>query len=51
MRRRSSRNRADISSVKYGLIAVCISLAIATVLHGVGGKVKETLISGEQILN
>jgi Flp pilus assembly pilin Flp len=48
---RSSRSRSSTSSVKYGLIAVCISLAIATVLHGVGGKLKETLISGEVYLN
>lgn len=34
-----------VSSVKYGLIAACISLAIVTVMQGVGGKVRDTLLS------
>jgi len=35
------------SSVKYGLIAACISLAIVTVLHGVGPKFRDTLVAAE----
>jgi Flp pilus assembly pilin Flp len=39
------RDESGATSVKYGLIAVCISAAIATVLQGVGDKLKETLFS------
>jgi Flp pilus assembly pilin Flp len=33
------------TSVKYGLIAVCISAAIATVLTSIGYKLNEVLFS------
>ena len=36
-----------VGSVKYGLIAACISLAIVAVLQGIGGKVKDALAAGE----
>ena len=36
-------DEAGVSSVKYGLIAACISLAIVTVLHGVAPKVMDTV--------
>ena len=39
------RDESATTSVKYGLIAVCISAAIATVLQGVGDKLKETMFS------
>jgi Flp pilus assembly pilin Flp len=38
---------AATSSVKYGLIAASISLAIVTVLHGVGPKVRDVIIPAE----
>jgi Flp pilus assembly pilin Flp len=38
------RDETATTSIKYGLIAVCISAAIATVLQGVGDKLKETLL-------
>lgn len=40
-------DESGVSAVKYGLIAACISLAIVTVLQGVGGKVRDTLIARE----
>jgi Flp pilus assembly pilin Flp len=45
------RDESGTSSIKYGLIAVCISAAIATVLQGVGDKIKETLFSGPADFN
>lgn len=36
-------DEAGVSAVKYGLIAVCISLAIVTVLHGVAPKVRDAV--------
>jgi Flp pilus assembly pilin Flp len=41
--RRFLADEAGKSAEKYGLIAACISLAIVTVMHGVGGKLRETL--------
>ena len=38
-------DRSGTTSVKYGLIAVCISAAIATVLTGIGYKLNEVLFS------
>jgi pilus assembly protein Flp/PilA len=35
------RDETAATSVEYGLIAVCISMAIVTVLHGIGGKLKD----------
>jgi len=32
------RDESAVTSVKYGLIAACISLAIVTVLQGVGSR-------------
>jgi len=32
------RDEAGVTSVKYGLIAACISLSIVTVLQGVGTR-------------
>ena len=32
------RDESGVTSVKYGLIAACISLAIVTVLQGVGAR-------------
>jgi Flp pilus assembly pilin Flp len=40
------RDESATGSVKYGLIAVCISAAIATVLTGIGHKLNEVLFSG-----
>lgn len=34
------RDESGITSVKYGLIAACISLAIVTVLQGVGTRLR-----------
>lgn len=36
-------DESGAGSVEYGLIAVCISVAIVTVLQGVGGKLKDAL--------
>ncbi len=44
---RFAADESGASSVKYGLIAACISLAIVTVIQGVGGKVRDTLIAAE----
>lgn len=44
---RFAADESGASSVKYGLIAACISLAIVTVLQGVGPKLRDTLIAGE----
>jgi len=41
------RDEAGTSSVKYGLIAACISLAIVTVMHSVGPKLVGTLAAAE----
>ncbi|MCC6947474.1 MAG: Flp family type IVb pilin [Bradyrhizobiaceae bacterium] len=41
------RDEAGASSVKYGLIAACISMAIVTVLHSVGPKLVDTLAAAE----
>jgi Flp pilus assembly pilin Flp len=41
--RRFLQDESGASSVKYGLIAVCISAAIVTVLQGVGPKLLQTL--------
>ena len=35
---RFGRDESGVTSVKYGLIAACISLAIVTVLQGVGTR-------------
>ena len=43
---RFARNESGTTSIKYGLIAVCISAAIATVLTGIGYKLNEVLFSG-----
>lgn len=40
-------DEAGVSSVKYGLIAACISLAIVTVLHGVAPKVRDAVAATE----
>lgn len=40
-------DEAGTSSVKYGLIAACISLAIVTVLHGVAPKVRDAVAATE----
>jgi pilus assembly protein Flp/PilA len=40
------RDESGTTSIKYGLIAVCISAAIATVLTGIGHKLNEVLFSG-----
>jgi pilus assembly protein Flp/PilA len=40
------RDESGATSIKYGLIAVCISAAIATVLTGIGHKLNEVLFSG-----
>ena len=40
------RDKSGTTSIKYGLIAVCISAAIATVLTGIGQKLNEVLFSG-----
>jgi Flp pilus assembly pilin Flp len=45
--RRFLADDAGKSAEKYGLIAACISLAIVTVMHGVGGKLRDTLSPGE----
>ncbi|HEY7459314.1 MAG TPA: Flp family type IVb pilin [Xanthobacteraceae bacterium] len=45
------RDESGTTSVKYGLIAVCISAAIATVLQGVGDKLKETLFAAPTEFN
>jgi Flp pilus assembly pilin Flp len=37
------RDESGTTSIKYGLIAVCISAAIATVLTGIGQKLNEVL--------
>ena len=42
------RDESGTTSIKYGLIAVCISAAIATVLTGIGHKLNEVLFSGPQ---
>jgi pilus assembly protein Flp/PilA len=34
-------DEAGVTSVKYGLIAACISLAIVTVIQGVAPKVRD----------
>jgi Flp pilus assembly pilin Flp len=39
------RDESGTTSVKYGLIAVCISAAIATVLTGIGQKLNDVLFS------
>jgi pilus assembly protein Flp/PilA len=36
-------DEAGVTSVKYGLIAACISLAIVTVIQGVAPKVRDAL--------
>ena len=36
-------DEAGVSSVKYGLIAACISLAIVTVIQGVAPKVRDAV--------
>jgi Flp pilus assembly pilin Flp len=41
------RDETATSSVKYGLIAASISLAIVTVIHGVGPKVRDVIIAAE----
>jgi Flp pilus assembly pilin Flp len=41
------RDEAATSSVKYGLIAACISLAIVTVMHSVGPKLVDTLAAAQ----
>jgi pilus assembly protein Flp/PilA len=41
------RDESGATSVEYGLIAVCISVAIVVVLQGVGDKVKDTLIAAD----
>ncbi len=40
-------DEAATSSVKYGLIAASISLAIVTVLHGVGPKFRDAIAAAE----
>jgi Flp pilus assembly pilin Flp len=35
-------DESGTTSVEYGLIAVCISVAIVTVLHGVAAKLGDT---------
>lgn len=40
-------DESGASSVEYGLIAVCISVAIVVVLQGVGDRVKDTLIAAD----
>jgi Flp pilus assembly pilin Flp len=45
---RFARDESGTTSVKYGLIAVCISAAIATVLTGIGQKLNEVLFSGQE---
>jgi pilus assembly protein Flp/PilA len=38
-------DEAGTSAEKYGLVAACISLAIVAVLHGVGGKLRDTWVA------
>lgn len=40
-------DEAGTSSVKYGLIAACISLAIVTVMQSVGPRLVDTLAAAE----
>jgi pilus assembly protein Flp/PilA len=44
---RFAADESGAAAVKYGLVAACLALAIVTVLHGVGGKVRDTLASSE----
>jgi len=44
---RFARDESGASSVKYGLIAACISMAIVTVLHSVGPKLVDTIAAVE----
>jgi len=37
------RDESAVTAVKYGLIAACISLAIVTVLQGVGNRLLLTV--------
>lgn len=40
-------DESGVAAVKYGLIACCITLAIVTVVQGVGGKVRDTLVAAD----
>lgn len=44
---RFAADESGVGAVKYGLIAACLSLAIVTVVHGVGGKVRDTLAASD----
>lgn len=41
------QDESGTTSVKYGLIAACLSLAIVTVMHSVGPKLRDTIIAAE----